>query len=337
MNVKVSVIVPVYKTAEYLRKCLDSVLGQSLKESEIICINDGSPDCSLEILREYEKKNRQIIIIDKQNEGVGAARNDGIRMARGKYVFFLDSDDYLVHPDVLKHLTQAAEENNVKVCLGYCRIPLEDGTYEEKPKGIDGRAPYLKGLAHYAEYQYDYGFGAGIYDREMLIENNIFFPTYGRFQDPSFFVRALICADCFYAADEPVYYYRQVPDSGKISFRKLMEMLLGVQDNLKISKEHNLSRLHYITACRLEEDASYMAIKNLFHPENKRLMERMIQTTACVDTEWLKQEGYKIADPFLPEVFAYSLELAERYEKIRTSKILRALTWIHRKRKRTGR
>ncbi len=78
---KVSVIIPVYNVEKYLRECLDSVVNQTLKEIEIICVNDGSTDKSLEILREYEKKDPRIIVIDQENQGVSAARNAGIEFA----------------------------------------------------------------------------------------------------------------------------------------------------------------------------------------------------------------------------------------------------------------
>ena len=92
-NPKVSVIIPVYNVEKYLRDCLDSVVGQTLEEIEIICINDGSTDNSLEILKEYESKDERIKIIDKENGGLSSARNAGIKEAKGEYTLFVDSDD----------------------------------------------------------------------------------------------------------------------------------------------------------------------------------------------------------------------------------------------------
>ena len=92
---KISIIIPVYNVAEYLPQCLESVINQTLKDIEIICINDGSTDNSLEILREYEKKDGRIKIIDKENEGVSAARNKGIEVAHGEYLLFCDGDDWI--------------------------------------------------------------------------------------------------------------------------------------------------------------------------------------------------------------------------------------------------
>lgn len=91
---KISVIIPVYNTEEYLRECLDSVVNQTLKEIEIICVDDGSTDSSLEILKEYAKKDNRFTIVTQKNLHAGVARNAGITVAKGEYLSFLDSDDY---------------------------------------------------------------------------------------------------------------------------------------------------------------------------------------------------------------------------------------------------
>ena len=93
--VAVSVIIPVYNTAEFLPRCLDSVVGQTLQNIKIICIDDGSTDNSLEILRDYEKKDSRIKVISQENQGCWAARNAGLEIATGEYVAFVDSDDYI--------------------------------------------------------------------------------------------------------------------------------------------------------------------------------------------------------------------------------------------------
>ena len=92
---KVSVIIPVYNTEKYLKECLDSVTNQTLSDIEIICVNDGSSDGSLGIIEKYSKKDSRVVLINKENEGVSAARNDGLEKACGEFVMFLDSDDYL--------------------------------------------------------------------------------------------------------------------------------------------------------------------------------------------------------------------------------------------------
>lgn len=109
---KVSVVIPVYNTAPYLRQCLDSVLNQTLREIEIICVDDGSTDGSAAILKEYASKSpvsrTSINILTQENAGQSVARNVGTAHARGKYIYYLDSDDTL-HPHALERLYQVAE------------------------------------------------------------------------------------------------------------------------------------------------------------------------------------------------------------------------------------
>lgn len=115
-QVKVSVILPVYNSQRYLRDCLDSLLKQSLREIEIICINDGSKDGSPEILKEYKAKDNRIKVINQENMGAGAARNKGLDMAIGEYLLFLDADDFFER-DMLKLTYEKAKKENADICL----------------------------------------------------------------------------------------------------------------------------------------------------------------------------------------------------------------------------
>ena len=119
---KVSIIVPVYNVEKYLAKCLDSLINQTLKEIEIICINDGSRDNSLSILREYSNKDNRIIVVDKKNEGQSIARNIGISRASGEYLGFVDSDDW-VDLDYFEKLYNSAKKYDTDIsCAGYKRV-----------------------------------------------------------------------------------------------------------------------------------------------------------------------------------------------------------------------
>ena len=88
-NIEISVIVPVYNSVRYMRQCLDSIVNQTFKDIEIICVNDGSTDSSLEILEEYASKDDRFVVINQENGGAGKARNTGLAAARGKYLSFL--------------------------------------------------------------------------------------------------------------------------------------------------------------------------------------------------------------------------------------------------------
>lgn len=116
-NELISIIIPVYNVEKYLKRCLDSVVNQTYNNLEIICINDGSKDNSENILKEYKNKDNRIVIINKQNEGVSSARNEGINYSHGNYVCFVDSDDWLEH-NAIETLYTTLLEQDVDVVRG---------------------------------------------------------------------------------------------------------------------------------------------------------------------------------------------------------------------------
>ena len=324
----VSVIIPVYNTSAYLPQCLDSVLSQDVNGLEVICINDGSTDDSLEILKRYAAQDSRIRIIDKANEGVGAARNDGIRAATSEYVAFMDSDDFYPEKTVLSRLYDAAQKHNVSVAGGHYTALHEDGTLEDSPWQYKDFPLAVSGLTEYRDFQFDYGYCAYIFRTALLRENDIFFPRYARFQDPPFFVKAMAAAGQFYALPDATYCYRILPSSNKTSITKTLDMLEGLKDNLRFSREENLSRLHFITACRLNEDASFMAIHNLDNPRCDELISTLIRVTSRVDLTWLTSEGFSMPKSCVPEVFSYMVKTAMKYEKLRNNKFLKILKKI---------
>lgn len=111
-KIKVSIVIPVYNVELYLKEALDSVINQTMKDLEIIIVNDGSTDNSLNIIKEYEKKDTRIKVINQKNKGLSEARNSGLKIARGKYIYFMDSDDY-IELDTLNSCYEEAEKNNL--------------------------------------------------------------------------------------------------------------------------------------------------------------------------------------------------------------------------------
>lgn len=117
MQPKISVIIPVYNVEKYLPECLESILNQTFQDFEIICVDDGSTDRSLDILQEYKRKDDRFVILQQRHAGAGAARNHGIKLAEGKYIQFLDSDDYF-EPTLLEEMYNHAEkfDSDLTVC-----------------------------------------------------------------------------------------------------------------------------------------------------------------------------------------------------------------------------
>ncbi len=237
----VSVIVPVYNAAAYLPAALESVLGQTLQEIELIAINDGSTDASLEILQGVQ--DARLRIISRENRGVGPTRNEGIAAAAGEYIFFLDPDDRIATPEVLEQLYTKAEEHGVSICGGsLCRIYGEQEDASVVP-GFEKQHFAQEGLVHYADYQYHYGFYRFLYKRSLLVENGISFPALRRYQDPPFMVRAMLAAGQFYAVPLVTYAYRK--EHRKMKWQQLHTAALfaGLAEVWRLACEQNLPQL----------------------------------------------------------------------------------------------
>lgn len=131
-SIKVSVIIPVYKVESYIHQCVDSVLGQTYPNLEVILVDDGSPDRCPEICDEYAEKDSRVTVIHKKNGGSSDARNAGISKAAGDYVVFMDSDDYWTSPSGLSLLTERLSETHADV-LSFAYDKLEEDTGKETP------------------------------------------------------------------------------------------------------------------------------------------------------------------------------------------------------------
>lgn len=122
----VSIVIPAYNVGNFLQDTLLSVQNQTWKDFEVICINDGSSDDSLEIIKKFTKSDKRFKIINKKNEGVSSARNDGMKVAQGKYIMFLDGDDYL-HPYAMATALAAIARSGADVCrFGYKKVAIDE-------------------------------------------------------------------------------------------------------------------------------------------------------------------------------------------------------------------
>ena len=196
---KVSVIIPVYNTENYLRQCLDSLVNQTLQEIEIICVNDGSTDNSLKILYEYEKKDSRFHIISQKNQGPGAARNIGLHRALGKHLIFLDSDDWF-ESDFLKKMISRAEKTNADVVI--CKADEYDTTSQKyfsgdwmlKTQYIPSQlfSPLL--ISEHI-FQFTYGMAWDkLYKTDYILNSKLEFPSLNNSEDLVFVFSSLFCA-----------------------------------------------------------------------------------------------------------------------------------------------
>ena len=233
--IKISVIIPVFNVDKYLRQCLDSVLMQTLKEIEIICIDDGSEDYSYDILLEYQEQFGNMTALRQSNQGAGPARNYGIDRATGKYLCFIDPDDYYAQENALEKLYLAAEENHAYICGGNM---LLKSVYDDDQR----RKPWFSAsrFIEFKEFGYTGSFQRYIFLSELIKRNRIMFPPYRRFQDPPFLMNAMICAQRFYALNELIYIYRTAYKRVNYTLKKAVDLLRGIKDCYEIAREYNL-------------------------------------------------------------------------------------------------
>lgn len=206
----ISVIVPVYKTEMYLRKCLDSICNQTYKNLEIICVNDGSPDKSAEILREYADRDNRIRVINQENAGLSAARNSGLKVANGDYITGVDSDDYLDIDIYNKIFVERAITADI-ICFGTQQVDECDNLLpsEEFLLSYEGLYDFSKEIL----YCVDVCFGNKLYKREMVECLELKFPESVIFDDTAWFYTCAAGAKSIYFLSEIGYNYVQREES----------------------------------------------------------------------------------------------------------------------------
>ena len=212
MTIKVSVIIPVYNVEDYLEKCLDSIINQTLKDIEIICINDGSTDNSLEILEEYAEKDERIKIITK-NEGLGPARKTGLDIASGEYIYFVDSDDW-VALNALETLYTNAKINNSDVVIfkfafaykNKFEYPIILENYLKKDTDVNNLN--LNDIKPFIMNRY-FAVWFKIFKHELFNKYDDFYFEGVTYEDVPFHVQTLLRAEKISYCPETLYFYRK--------------------------------------------------------------------------------------------------------------------------------
>lgn len=163
---EISVIVPVYKVEPYLRKCVDSILAQTFTDIELILIDDGSPDNCGAICDEYAAKDNRVVVIHQQNAGVSAARNAGLDIARGSYIGFVDSDDW-IEPEMYETMLRTAKESNADVVICGAKYTDVEGT-SFVPTFLQERAYHTSEEMLKELFGMPCPFGGGVYNKLFL-------------------------------------------------------------------------------------------------------------------------------------------------------------------------
>lgn len=229
---EISVIVPVYNVEKYLSRCIDSILNQTMQDFEIILINDGSTDSSPKICNEYGRKDKRIRVVHKSNERVSAARNDGIKVAKGKYVSFVDSDDW-IQPTMYEEMYEKAVSLN-------CDFVMCDYTKKGKEVEYTVSQPILEGFYDKSRIEKDIfkclimfedielpptiSNCTCLFDREFLINNELYYDEDIHYCEDSIFgSKAMYNANRFYYMKASYFYnyfYNPNSTTSKYNYNK---------------------------------------------------------------------------------------------------------------------
>lgn len=203
---KISVIVPCYNVEKYIRTCLDSLLNQTLRDIEIICVDDKSPDNTLEILREYESRDTRVrVIAQPQNMGVSIARNTGINAATGEYIGFVDPDDY-VDLDFYEKLYNKAQNTGAEITVGNICEYMFDGKKRKYHR-------LLKNIVR-DKLNFNYTMWCAIYKRDFIVNNGIECPPGVHMtEDTVFVIKSAVLANKITVVPNTYYHYVRVQNS----------------------------------------------------------------------------------------------------------------------------
>ncbi len=266
---KISVVIPVCNVEQYLKECVESVLNQTLKDIEVICVDDGSKDNSLDILRSYEKEDGRVKVIAKQNTGYGNSVNIGIMHCKGTYISIIESDDF-IDSHMYEDLLALSDNDTVDVVKGnFWDYYDESGgigknvinTERQKVKCCNQKVT----LREEPELLWGHpSIWSAIYKREFLEEHNIHFMEEpgGGWVDNPFFFETLLLANSIVWSDKPYYHYRKTNMNS--SSNKQTDLSLPLRrmiDNLNVLKKHKCNDKEIL---RVAYARAFMYLRGLF-------------------------------------------------------------------------
>jgi glycosyltransferase involved in cell wall biosynthesis len=242
MYSKVSIIIPIFNVEKFLECCIRSVVNQTLKDIEIICVNDGSTDGSLAILEKFAANDSRIIVINQENKGQGAARNRGMDIARGEYIGFVDGDDW-IDLNYFEQLYNSAKKYDAS--MSACSIVRKYPSSRTRIKlDIKEEKLYVSALDKFQITEtprkcYIYN---KIYRRSELIRHKIRFPEGVSFEDIAFSIRAVYFLGNLITVPGIVYYYRVNYQSTtrQMTNLKQQDLLSARRDFITFSQEHHI-------------------------------------------------------------------------------------------------
>ncbi len=260
MDILVSVVIPVYNVEKYLDRCVESIINQTYSNLEIILVDDGSADNSSDMCEQWAKKDSRVKVIHKENAGAGLARNTGIENATGKYIFFVDSDDYMDVTTVEKCISKALNSGADIVMFGRCDV-FKDGTKKIKPvnsKELDFEKEAVLNDILPGLFTYDRGFGISVWGKmfnlDVIKSNKIQFESERKIiSEDAYFLLALFNRiSKITVLPENLYFYYKNENSFSRKYKKghqelndnFLQKSIRLCENLKYPEKLKL----YITA-----------------------------------------------------------------------------------------
>ena len=303
MKQKVSIVVPVYNVEKYLERCVDSLIGQSHQNMEILLLDDGSKDTSFSICKKYESKDSRIRVFHKENEGLGLTRNYGIRRATGEYITFVDSDDYLTSDAIETMLERAiATDADVVIATNYYKNEEQEIALPERLySGSEIKEMLMVHMMGNKGQKLDalsYTATGKLYKKDLFINNNLVFPSERKliWEDLAFSVEAYPLCEKVYVFHKSVYYYcfnetslthKYKPKKLELIMELYRYMSIKIQElNLPIEAQYRLDTNfigHIRTCIKLEvfyadKNGFKTAIRNIKRDCSRKDVQMLIRS-----------------------------------------------------------
>lgn len=282
-----SVIVPVYNVSKYLEECLDSVIQQSFKDFEVLLINDGSTDGSLDLLEEVASRDSRVRVWSQFNCGAGSARNRGIELASGKHLIFIDPDDIFATDHVFSDLIDAMDKSGALICGGSLSLL--------KPSGkIKSEFSFDESFYHVSyerevpleQIWTDYGWIRFMYDSSLFVDGTVRFPQLNWYEDPVFFLRAVEKAGGCKVVPVDVYHYRVGYKETEWTVARVRDMLWGMGHNLAVADRLKMRELYVTIVNRFNRDYSDAILKQIKDPG---VYEQLVTIQASINHRLLEE------------------------------------------------
>lgn len=304
---KISIIATFYNLENYMKKCLDSLISQTLEDIEIICLNDGSTDNTANILNEYAQKDNRLKIIHKQNEGVSATRNLGLKLAKGEYILFVDGDDY-IHESTCEITYKEALQSNADIVTFQLHHPYSSRNHFKISKVYyelkNIKFNFFNKISEYYQAVYGMYIYDKLYKKEIIINNNISFPIEYNFGEDSMFVIQILAKNPSIKIIDNILYYI-VPRQGSLSRNKnnqFFHVQKYINDytnfiNSFFSEREDLPKLFYLLTIDKVAESYSSFLGTFYFSENgkkykKHLEEYLNNYTIFNLKDYKKLNGY---------------------------------------------